>query len=122
MEELIPMVFFGTMSWLIYASIKNKHVERMFMLENSIPGDYFGVRQPYKYNFWVLRISVLLIGASLGYLIGLQSSQLMLNDDGVFFKREEYISAVVFLSVGIAWLIEFFVEKRLIDKTQNTNQ
>ncbi|GAB5466432.1 MAG: hypothetical protein Kapaf2KO_18680 [Candidatus Kapaibacteriales bacterium] len=115
-EDLTGIVFFGGLIVLGYFHYRNKHEERMYMLENNISSDFFGTKNPYKYNFWLLRIGALLIGASLGYLFG----DILNHDINDHEDAFSYMS-LVFLFTGIAWVIEFMVEKRIIDKSRSND-
>jgi hypothetical protein len=79
----------------------------MYVMEYGLPKDYLGDTKRYRYNFWLFRLGMLMIGAPLGAYIGYAINP---ADSDL-----SIMAGMIFMS-GIFWVIEFFIEKKIIDK------
>lgn len=103
--SMLTMIgIFGVIFYYIYT----RHMERRYMLENNVSGNYFGEKQN-SYSFWTLRVGMAVFGFFLGITV----------DEFLGFYRT---NGVIGLSLaGLALIISFFIEKRIIDRERESS-
>jgi hypothetical protein len=103
--SMLSMIgIFGVIFYYIYT----RHMERRYMLENNVGGNYFGENKKNTYSFWTLRIGLVVAGFFLGVIIGTQD----------WLEGKEEVYAFLFAAIGL--IIAFIVEKRIIDRERES--
>ncbi len=103
-EILIPIVFFGAIFGIFYLYITARNKERLSMIEKGADASMFSTKR--KYYAMTLKIGMLLIGISLGILIG------SLIDQYTMLPEEVGYFSMIFLFGGIALVINALMEKK----------
>ena len=103
-EVLIPIVFFGAIFGIFYLYITARNKERLSMIEKGADASMFATKR--KYYAMTLKIGMLLIGISLGILIG------SLIDEYTSLPEEVGYFSMIFLFGGLALVINALMEKK----------
>lgn len=105
MGELIPMVFFGLVAWVIKFTSDNKL--KRYMLDKGVPPEVMQtmISKPMAENTPTsLKWGLVLAAVGLGAFIGLNYA------DG----RDEYTLAGMLLAGGLALIVYYFIAARMI--------
>lgn len=99
-EILIPLTFIIAVSFVIYQYFRNRHVEKMSLIEKGIGGDelkhLLGHYKKKPNNLNLVKIGIILIGIGLAILIGN-----FIPED----SNEQVTLSLVFLFPGIGLMI-----------------
>ncbi len=102
-----------------YMTIKSKHEEKMAMIERGIVLEEAPrpERNPNRYN--TLRNGILMIGLSLGVIVGLAFDSSFTYDSDWFFLS---LPAVVILFGGVAFVVYFFLSRFFMRKESEEDE
>ncbi|MGD9897635.1 MAG: DUF6249 domain-containing protein [Calditrichaceae bacterium] len=99
-EILVPLTFFISVSVVIYQYFRNRHIEKMSIIEKGIGGDelkhLLGHYKKNSNNLNLVKIGIILIGIGLAILIG----NFMPED-----SNEQVTLSLIFLFPGLGLLI-----------------
>ena len=108
-EALIPIAMFAMIFGIAFVYLQTRSKERQALIEKNIDASLFFGKKKTSFTLWTLRIGSIFMGFSIGYFLGFPLSE--------FFDTNEMFIAPIFFFSGLFWVIEFFVERKLI----NTN-
>lgn len=107
-EALIPIAMFSMIFGIVFVYLNTRSKERQMLIEKNIDASLFFGDKKTNLTLWTLRIGSLLMGFSIGFLLG-------------YFLAEHYNKEVlffppIFFFSGLFWVIEFFVERKITEK------
>ncbi len=106
-EILIPITLFVATAVILYHFIKNRHTERMAIIEKGVSDDQLAFLLPSRKKegagMLTLKIGAVLIGVGLAILIGAYV------DPSV---QDETIAGLIFLLPGIGLLLVYAVARK----------
>ncbi|MCF8338772.1 MAG: hypothetical protein K9I74_12415, partial [Bacteroidales bacterium] len=109
---LILAVIFGAIVAIVYLQVRRK--ERMALLQTNKDASVFKTRE--KKESASLKYGLLLIGVGLGILLAnIFVSMGVLSEDVAYFS-------MVFLFGGIALILDFFLQKKNMKKSEETEE
>lgn len=109
-EALIPIAMFAMIFGIAFVYLQTRSKERQALIEKNIDASLFFGKKKTSFTLWTLRIGSLLIGFSIGIFLGDFAME-------YYDSHTMYVAPIFFFS-GLFWVIEFFVERKLI-KTEN---
>lgn len=103
-QILIPIALFGSIFGIFYVYINARNKERLSMIEKGADASMFSTKR--KYYAMTLKIGMLLVGISLGILIG------SFIDEYTTLPEEVGYFSMIFLFGGTALIINALMEKK----------
>lgn len=110
-EIIIPIVLFGSIFGIFYLYITARNKERLSMIEKGADASMFSTKR--KYYAMTLKLGMLLVGISLGILIG------SFIDEYTTLPEEVGYFSMIFLFGGLALVINALMEKKEADKNNS---
>ena len=110
-EIFIPLTFFAALFGIFYVYITARNKERLSMIEKGADASMFSTKR--KYYAMTLKIGMLLVGISLGILIG------SFIDEYTTLPEEVGYFSMIFLFGGLALVINALMEKKEADNTNS---
>ncbi|PKL79714.1 MAG: hypothetical protein CVV25_06905 [Ignavibacteriae bacterium HGW-Ignavibacteriae-4] len=107
-EALIPITMFLMVFGIAFIFLKSRSKERLALIERNIDASLFFGKKKDNLTYWTLRIGSLLFGFGVGLLVGFIMADAY-NDD-------MFIAPPLFIFSGLFWIIEFIVERKIIQK------
>ena len=108
-EVLIPITMFAALFGVFYLYITARNKERLSMIEKGADASMFTTKR--NYYSMTLKIGMLLMGISLGILIG------SLIDEYTNLPEEVGYFSMIFLFGGLALVINAIMEKKEADNS-----
>lgn len=93
---------------IAFIFLKSRSKERLALIERNIDASLFFGKKKDNLTYWTLRIGSLLFGFGVGLLVGFIMADAY-NDD-------MFIAPPLFIFSGLFWIIEFIVERKIIQK------
>ena len=93
---------------IAFIFLKSRSKERLALIERNIDASLFFGKKKDNLTYWTLRIGALLFGFGIGLLVGFIMADAY-NDD-------MFIAPPLFIFSGLFWIIEFIVERKIIQK------
>ena len=125
-ELLVPifgmLTSFGSIFGIfyIYMTIRNK--ERMALIENGLNPNAFGNQENNGLKRWMLRLSLVAIGISLGIMVAFVFVEMFYTGETKkFYIGNVFYPSCVFLFGGLGLLSSYFLELKLDKKEKSTN-
>jgi O-antigen/teichoic acid export membrane protein len=103
-QILIPIALFGSIFGIFYVYITARNKERLSMIEKGVDASMFSTKR--KYYAMTLKFGMLLVGVSLGILIG------SFIDEYTTLPEEVGYFSMIFLFGGTALIINALMEKK----------
>jgi len=103
-EIFIPLTFFAALFGIFYVYITARNKERLSMIEKGADASMFSTKR--KYYAMTLKIGMLLVGISLGILIG------SFIDEYTTLPEEVGYFSMIFLFGGVALITNALMEKK----------
>ena len=110
-EAIVPIAFFLMVFGIALIFLKTRSNERLALIERNIDATLFFGKKKDNLMYWTLRIGALFLGFGIGLLVGFVMAD-MYNDD-------MYIAPPLFIFSGLFWILEFIVERKIINKDSN---
>lgn len=110
-DALVPLSFFLMVFGIALIFLRTRSKERLALIERNIDATLFFGKKKDNLMYWTLRIGALLFGFGIGLLVGFVMAD-MYNDS-------MYIAPPLFIFSGLFWIIEFIVERKIINKDSN---
>jgi len=107
-EAIVPLSFFLMVFGIALIFLKSRSKERLALIERNIDASLFFGKKKDNLTYWTLRIGSLLFGFGVGLLVGFIMADAY-NDD-------MFIAPPLFIFSGLFWIIEFIVERKIIQK------
>jgi preprotein translocase subunit YajC len=104
-DLFVSIAAFAAIFGIVYVFLMTRHRERMSMLEKGIDPAFFGSKAGTKSH--TLRIGMLLIGISLGILLGSALKRAEILSEPVAFL------SMIFLLGGTSLVLYFFIERKM---------
>ena len=125
-ELLVPifgmLTSFGSIFGIfyIYMTIRNK--ERMALIENGLNPNAFGNQENNGLKRWMLRLSLVSIGISLGVIIAFVLIEIFRGGEtNKYYLDDVFYPSCIFLFGGLGLLSSYFIELKLDKKEKSTN-
>ena len=103
-EIFIPLTFFAALFGIFYVYITARNKERLSMIEKGADASMFSTKR--KYYAMTLKLGMLLVGISLGILIG------SFIDEYTTLPEEVGYFSMIFLFGGVALITNALMEKK----------
>ena len=103
-EVIIPITMFAALFGVFYLYITARNKERLSMIEKGADASMFATKR--KYYAMTLKLGMLLVGISLGILIG------SFIDEYTTLPEEVGYFSMIFLFGGTALIINALMEKK----------
>ena len=103
-EIFIPLTFFAALFGIFYVYITARNKERLSMIEKGADASMFSTKR--KYYAMTLKLGMLLVGISLGILIG------SFIDEYTTLPEEVCYFSMIFLFGGVALITNALMEKK----------
>ncbi len=104
----IPFTFFLLVFGIAFTFLRTRSKERLALIDKGIDASvFYGVKKN-KLAYWTLRFGALMLGFGIGLLVGFVMADAY-NDD-------MYMAPPIFIFSGLFWIIEFLVERKIIQK------
>ena len=110
-EIFIPLTFFAALFGIFYVYITARNKERLSMIEKGADASMFSTKR--KYYAMTLKIGMLLVGISLGILIG------SFIDEYTTLPEQVGYFSMIFLFGGLALIINALMEKKEADNNNS---
>lgn len=107
-EAIVPLSFFLMVFGIALIFLKSRSRERLALIERNIDASLFFGKKKDNLTYWTLRIGSLLLGFGIGLLVGFFMADA--------YNDHMYIAPPLFIFSGLFWIIEFIVERKIIQK------
>lgn len=109
-ELLVPIAFFAMIFGVVFIYLNSRSKERLALIEKNIDATLFYGERKERLTYWTLRLGALMLGFGIGLLVGylLQTT----------FDNNKLIAPPIFIFSGIFWIIEFIIEKKMLEKSE----
>lgn len=109
-EILVPISFFAMIFGVVYIYLNSRSKERLALIEKNIDATLFYGERKERLTFWTLRLGALMLGFGIGLLVGI-----LLEST---FNNFNLIAPPLFIFSGIFWIMEFIIEKKMLEKSE----
>ncbi|MBI5325777.1 MAG: hypothetical protein HZB41_10995 [Ignavibacteriae bacterium] len=114
LEEILVPIFsimctFGSIAFITYIFFITRHKERLSLIEKGIDAKIFMTER--KPLYILMKLGLVCIGAAIGILLGNLFHTSKLMEEGVAYP------SMIFLFIGIALVLSYFIEKKLNNKS-----
>lgn len=107
-EAIVPLSFFLMVFGIALIFLKSRSRERLALIERNIDASLFFGKKKDNLTYWTLRIGSLLLGFGIGLLVGFIMAEI--------YDESMFIAPPLFIFSGLFWIIEFIVERKIIQK------
>lgn len=107
-EILIPLALFGSIFGILYVYLTARNRERLSMIEKGVDPSIFTSKR--NYANMTLKFGMLLVGVSLGILVG------SLIDELTTLPEEVGYFSMIFLFGGLALIVNSIMEDKKANK------
>lgn len=107
-EAIVPLSFFLMVFGIALIFLKSRSKERLALIERNIDASLFFGKKKDNLTYWTLRIGSLLLGFGIGLLVGFIMAEI--------YDESMFIAPPLFIFSGLFWIIEFIVERKIIQK------
>lgn len=104
---LVPFIVFATMFGIVYVFLTTRNKERMALIEKGADASLFNTNRKYNWKNFVLSSGMLLVGISLGILVGSILMKSIQLEKGVAYPMS------IFFFAGLSLIIYFFIARKL---------
>ncbi len=104
---LVPFIVFATIFGIVYVFLTTRNKERMALIEKGADASLFNTNRKYNWKNFVLSSGMLLVGISLGIMVGSMLTKSMQLEKGVAYPMS------IFFFAGLSLIIYFFVARKL---------
>ncbi len=104
---LVSFIVFATMFGIVYVFLTTRNKERIALIEKGADASLFNTNRKYNWKNFVLSSGMLLVGISLGIMVGSILTKSIQLEKGVAYPMS------IFFFAGLSLIIYFFVARKL---------